>query len=99
MDGVSRPVARDEAWRGNARAALAVERYRLVHGVCPERLADLVPDYLDAVPMDPFDGEPLRYRRLETGYMVYSVGRNLVDDGGAEKERGYPPDWVFKVER
>ena len=41
----------------------------------------LVPDELEAVPLDPFDGRPFRYdakRRI-----VYSVGKNLVDDGGS----------------
>lgn len=31
---------------------------------------------------DPFDGKPLRYRRLTDGVVVYSVGSNLSDDGG-----------------
>ena len=65
-----------------ARAALAVERYRRTRGPLPETLSDLVPDFLDAVPQDPFDGEPLRYKRLDVGYVVYSVGPNEADDGG-----------------
>ena len=89
--------ARAEGWLGNARGALAVEQYRLEHGVCPERLSDLVPEYLDAVPTDPFDGEPLRYRQFAGGYKVYSVGRDLVDDGGATPAEQRPPDWVFRV--
>jgi hypothetical protein len=31
---------------------------------------------------DPFSGEPLRIKKLPEGWMVYSVGSNLVDDGG-----------------
>jgi hypothetical protein len=31
---------------------------------------------------DPFDGEPLRVKKVPRGWMVYSVGRNGVDDGG-----------------
>ena len=31
---------------------------------------------------DPFDGEPLRVKNAPRGWMVYSVGRNGVDDGG-----------------
>jgi len=56
-----------------------------------------VPDYLDAVPTDPFDGEPLRYRQFAGGYKVYSIGRDLVDDGGATPAEERPPDWVFRV--
>ncbi len=32
--------------------------------------------------IDPFSGEPLRIKKLPEGWMVYSVGKNLVDDGG-----------------
>jgi len=31
---------------------------------------------------DPFSGELLRIKKLPNGWMVYSVGSNLVDDGG-----------------
>jgi len=31
---------------------------------------------------DPFSGGPLRIKKLPEGWMVYSVGSNLVDDGG-----------------
>ncbi len=31
---------------------------------------------------DPFNGEPLHVKRLPQGWLVYSVGSNLVDDGG-----------------
>ncbi len=43
-----------------ARTALAIERYRLATGKIPERLEELVPQYLRAVPTDPFDGQPIR---------------------------------------
>jgi hypothetical protein len=63
-------------------AALAAERYRRKHGDWPETLGRLTPDFLAEVPLDPYDGEPLRYRRLADGVVVYSVGRDEVDDGG-----------------
>ena len=68
-----------------ARTAVAVERYRLAMGRLPEQLSDLVPRYMEAIPSDPFDGLPLRYRLLENGYIVYSVGRDETDDGGTER--------------
>jgi hypothetical protein len=34
------------------------------------------------VPGDLLDGEPLKYRRTKTGYVLYSVGWNEKDDGG-----------------
>jgi hypothetical protein len=37
---------------------------------------------LAAVPLDPFDGAPLRYKQLADGVVIYSVGTDQVDDGG-----------------
>ena len=66
------------------------ERYRLQHSRWPAALADLVPDLLPGVPADPFDGQPLRYRRLADGVAVYSVGDDRAD-GGASLADGFPP--------
>jgi hypothetical protein len=45
-----------------------------------------VPAYLDALPIDPFSGEPMRYRATGTEYVVYSVGINGKDEGGEQAE-------------
>jgi hypothetical protein len=67
-----------------AETAVAAERYRRKHGNWPPSLADLVPQYLSAVPRDPFDGKPLRYRKTDRGAIIYS----LYDDGnGADRDR------------
>jgi len=86
------------------RTGLAIERYRLAAGKLPDTLADLVPAYFGAVPRDPFDGNDLRYRKLETGFVVYSIGEDLGDDGGKEKplrKTKESPNWdvTFIVER
>ena len=36
----------------------------------------------EAATIDPFSGKPLLVKKLASGWMVYSVGGNLVDDGG-----------------
>jgi len=72
-----------------AQVAIAIERYRLVHGQPPETLAELAPTYLKTVPTDPFDpaSAGLRCKKLAKGYVVYSVGEDGHDDGGdAEKD-------------
>jgi hypothetical protein len=87
---------------GSATAALAIEKHRLAEGRLPETLEELVPKYLEAVPMDPFDGKPLRYKRLEKGYTIFSVGEDGEDNGGVPKdkvEKGANYDWPFTVER
>ena len=46
------------------RTAIAVERFRLAHdGGKPTALSELVPQYMSAIPLDPFDGSELKYRR------------------------------------
>jgi hypothetical protein len=85
-----------------AITALGVERYRLKEGKLPETVDDLVPGYLPQVYLDPFDGRPLRYKRTEPGYMVYTIGEDGVDDGGRAQDpndRKATYDWVFRVYR
>ncbi len=65
-----------------ARMALAAQRFRLARGRLPETLAELVPDYANGVPEDPYDGAALRYMRLERGFVVYCVGPNGRDEAG-----------------
>src|SRR5262249_14654539 len=62
-------------------AAVAIERYRLANGRWPERLEDLVPAYLSKIPIDPFDGQPIRFRRLKDGVIIYTVGEGQDEDG------------------
>jgi hypothetical protein len=97
--------ARTIAYLRTAQTALAIERYRLSHGgELPGALADLVPTYLPATRIDPFDGDSLRYKKLAKGYIVYSIGPNCTDDGGTEAEtskgkRQSSLDITFIVER
>jgi hypothetical protein len=69
----------------SAATALAVERYRLAHKEWPSDLAALLPLYLKDVPIDPFDGQPLRYRRTFDGVVIYSVAEDCVDNQGMIK--------------
>ena len=75
-----------------ARVALAVEQYRAATGNLPESLEALVPDYLDAVPADPWTfvhaPEMLKYTHGPGGYTVYSVGTDGQDDGGDSARLG-----------
>jgi hypothetical protein len=74
---------RHEASVQLVRTALAVESYRAEHGgERPPNIDALVPTYLKQVPSDPFDGKALRYKLLEKGYVVYSIGPDGKDDGG-----------------
>jgi hypothetical protein len=70
----------------------ALTGYARVHGEPPERLDQLVPDFLSVVPIDSFDGKPLRYRRDGTGWVVWSVGSDMKDDNAAWHEFKYPKE-------
>ncbi|MDB6058912.1 MAG: hypothetical protein JWO95_2756 [Verrucomicrobiales bacterium] len=63
--------------------AVALERFRLRHHDYPARLAQLAPDFLNTEPLDFCDGKPLRYRVEQPRYVLYSIGLDGVDDGGA----------------
>ena len=72
-----------QAWLDLARVACGLERYRLANGKYPATLAELEPKFIDQVPHDLCNGEPLHYRVAADGnYALYSVGFNGVDDGG-----------------
>lgn len=128
-------VTREMEWQARlagARTAIAIERFKLKYKKLPEKLDELVPEFMPCVPKDPFDDQPIRYRQGDIevsgvlydeakcrkklnkllkqesdndddddnlfgnlsgnlsenvtlkapGYVVYSVGHNMVDDGG-----------------
>lgn len=66
-------------------------------GILKQRLrTGVFPDSLASPPADPFDGRPLRYRKTDRGFVLYSIGPNLKDDGGdPTRDQGGPRDIVF----
>ncbi|MGB2780071.1 MAG: hypothetical protein WBD63_01170 [Phycisphaerae bacterium] len=66
------------------RVLLAMKAFKVEKRRLPETLDELVPEYLDAVPLDDFDGKPLRYNAENK--VLYSVGEDLKDGGGMTKE-------------
>ncbi len=86
-----------------AHTALAVERFRCDTGTLPERLEELVPQYLREEPEDYFSDGKARYRKDGVGFTVWSIGsdgkdndgaRNLSDTSGRDGH-----DIVFRVTR
>jgi hypothetical protein len=55
---------------------LAVERYRRANQCWPQRLDDLVPAYLSKVPLFPFDGQPLRLERSDSGVVLFAASQD-----------------------
>jgi hypothetical protein len=64
------------------RITLAVKGFEKARGHLPDKLVELVPEFLGAVPADPFDGKPMRWSKERK--IVWAIGRDLVDGGGDE---------------
>lgn len=85
-----------------AELAVAVERYRRKHGETPVELAELVPEFIAAVPVSESEGEPFLYQpdKVELpidgetvcypGYQIFMPGSN--------QRRYHSYDVVAKVE-
>jgi hypothetical protein len=82
LSGSFETCAKVEASDACTQVAVAMTRYRIDHGTLPAHLTDLLPGYLDAIPLDPFDGQPLRLAIRDNQWIIYSVGPKLNDDGG-----------------
>lgn len=64
---------------------LALRRFELEQRSLPDTLEALVPQYLSAVPMDPFANAPMRWNAKTK--VIYSVGEDGIDDGGREERK------------
>ena len=62
--------------------AIALQLHRRRHGEWPASLEQLVPTLLPEIPVDRFDGRPLRFTVKDVAPLVYSVGTDREDDGG-----------------
>lgn len=93
---------REVARRAALKLMLAVQRYHRATGDWPKRPAVLVPDFLKELPTDPFgrSEEPLRLKRDRNDLIIYSIGDNGMDDGGAIAPVGSEmPDVGFRLKR
>jgi len=97
MNAAFEATARNVARRDTTLCALAAERFRRAHGRMPQKLDELVPEFLPGVPTDPFDGQPLRLNADAGELRFYSVAKDRKDDGGVEKDNRAEPDIVVKL--
>jgi hypothetical protein len=94
--------AKADARHATAVLALAIARFQAKYGRFPEKLDALVPEFLMVVPRDPFDGKPMRYRPTNSGVLIYSVGRDMIDDAatsGGPKRKPEKDDMTFELPR
>ncbi len=91
--GVPTFLGMGDALVRTAIAALAAERFRIDQGRWPESLEELVPQYISAVPHDPFANGPLKLLELPDGLFIYSVGYDGKDDGGKIDPKMHSAQW------
>jgi hypothetical protein len=88
--------------RDQFNIALALNLYRQEHGEYPRTLEPLAGTVDWPIPDDIFSGEPFGYRREGEGYVLWSVGPDLDDDGGvgpdAPGQSWEDSDIVWRVE-
>lgn len=98
--GVEKKYLLSATFADQIQLACALERYRLAHSRYPETLDALSPEFIASVPREIVNGEPYHYRRTKDGsFVLYSVGMNLHDDGGAidpQLSLGRQLDWVWR---
>jgi hypothetical protein len=99
-----------DATRELVKLAIAATFFKSKHGKYPDNLSELVapenrgalrewlPEWIAEVPPDPFDGRPIRMRRVDGGIILYSIGRDRKDDGGHPwDDQKYEGDLVFRL--
>jgi hypothetical protein len=79
---------------------IVMRRWQLTHRGLPRTLAVPVKDAgLKAIPIDPFDGQPMRVALLGSPPVVYSVGKDGRDDGGQQDSKydTQPGDLLYRM--
>jgi hypothetical protein len=100
LDNIPRRATGAQTATDEAAIACALERFRLAKGQYPDSLKELVPQFISQLPNDVMSGEPYKYYRADDGrYVLYSVGWNGTDDGGAPGQTLFNDkggDWVWQ---
>lgn len=68
------------------RLLTGLKAFRQDKGLLPGSLDELVPTYLDDMPLDPFSGHEFKYDQIKR--IIYSVGQEKLDLGGSTGDNG-----------
>ncbi len=74
-----------------AIVACALKRYQMERGELPDKLEKLVPDFLARVPIDPYDGNPLRYETKDGQWVLWSIGSDKIDNNAESRATDTDP--------
>jgi hypothetical protein len=64
------------------RLIIALRRYKNKNGNWPRSLDDIEPSTPEEIFVDPINGDPFVYELTDKNFMLYSKGKNGIDDGG-----------------
>lgn len=93
-------VFKAETFREIQVAAIALKRHKTSTGKYPEKLQDLVPQFLSEVPVDWMDGSELRYVLEADGrFKLWSIGDDLKDQGGDPSSLKKPNRYTWESGR
>lgn len=85
LEGVFSKILESNSSLQELKIATALKLYSQDNGRVPNQLSELVSSgYMNNLPSDPFTNEPFKYSISNDGkeVTIYSVGKNLRDDGG-----------------
>jgi hypothetical protein len=96
-----RPAGARNRWEEDAhlpvlRAALAIRIHEARTGRLPETLDELVPSILDAVPVDPWTGKPVRYAPKPGGGWILEAGPPRASFTHPDGEREDTAPWTLE---
>ncbi len=91
--------ARHEVMLDLAQLGLLIEQYKARNDLFPGALDDIASELGGSLPVDPYTGGRYHYRPSADTFLLYSVGRNLRDDGGKHDFMGGDIVWRGKEER
>lgn len=100
--GRSRAAAdRGEAVIGGTQILLGLQTFRAKFGRYPSKLSELEDTLKWQAPQDPFSGKAFVYKLRPGGFLLYSIGEDLKDNGGLDTTHGSSGkrsgDMVFRM--
>lgn len=91
IQAIDGATVRAVAHKNAMLAALAMYRYHLANRQWPVEEAEIVPKFLEEMPVDVLTGKPLHLKIVGDRPLVYSVGVDHDDDGGVDATRTGTP--------
>jgi len=88
---VGQAADRADAQKNAVLIALAMHRYQLSNNEWPTKASDLIPKFLNEIPVDVLTGKPLHFKIVDNHPLIYSVGMDHDDDGGVDATENNKP--------